>query len=200
MYKKAKKKTGCSMQLEFSVQSSENMKKKKERKKSKINGGQNGQKAVESVAHPVHALLSLDSGVRNPFRVFTLCVCVGPRENRLTFESCFQSSLNSAVFWKYLHVPFIKIWRKGAVAARVVNCGCCWWYGTAALVFLRKGTRWWAAWRTRSRSWLPGRVGTLEKMPREPESKTNRNQCAYKCTFICASSFRISNCVATDCV
>lgn len=60
----------------------------------------NRKKAVESVAHPVHALLSLDSGVRNPFRVFTLCVCVcvGPRENRLTFESWFQSSLNSAVF------------------------------------------------------------------------------------------------------
>lgn len=34
MYKKQKKKTGCSMQLEFSVQSSENMK-KKEKKRAK---------------------------------------------------------------------------------------------------------------------------------------------------------------------
>lgn len=99
----------------------------------------NRKKAVKSVAHPVHALLSLDSGFRKPFRFFTLCVYVGPRENRLTFESWFQSSLNSAVFWKYLHVPFIKIWRKGAVAARVVNCGWCWWYGTAALVFCGRG-------------------------------------------------------------
>lgn len=45
----------------------------------------NREKAVKSVAHPVHALLSLDS--RKPFRFFTLCVYVGPRENRLTFES-----------------------------------------------------------------------------------------------------------------
>lgn len=89
------------MQLEFSVQSFENMqKKKKERKKKRAKEmeDKNRKKAVKSVAHPVHALLSLDSGFRKPFRFFTLCVYVGPRENRLTFESWFQSSLNSAVF------------------------------------------------------------------------------------------------------
>lgn len=112
-------------------------------------------KAVIRALHTPSMQCSL---FRQPYKktfigFFTLCVYVGPRENRLIFESWFPSSLNSAVFWKYLHVPFIKIWRQGAVTARVVDCGRCWWYGTAALVFCGRGHD------GGRRGWLVARAG-----------------------------------------
>lgn len=45
------------------------------------------------------------------------------------FSPCFLF-----LFQKYLHVPFIEIWRQRAVAGCVVYCWGCWWYGAAALV------------------------------------------------------------------
>lgn len=142
-----KKKTGCDLLVACNWSSlcslpkiwRKNIYKKNEKSKGNRGHKKSGKGCQERCTPRPCTALSLTAVFRKPFRFFTMCVYVGPRENRLTFESWFQSSLNSAVFWKYLHVPFIKIWRKGAVAARVVNCGWCWWYGTAALVFCGRG-------------------------------------------------------------
>lgn len=67
---------------------------------------------------------------------------------------------------KYLHVPFIEIWRQRAVAGCVVYCWGCWWYGAVALVLCGRwyyGGRcgglvpWTGRWRW-LRSWVGGFV------------------------------------------
>lgn len=90
----------------------------------------------------------------------------------IKFCSLFSLSLSFSVsffpcrFQKYLHVPFIEIWRQRAVAGCVVDCWGCWWYGAAALVLCGRwyyGGRcgrlvpWTGRWR-RLRCWIGGFV------------------------------------------